>query len=350
MGVLAEGPYGLSGIYERGDYCTDGVGPAVFIGVPHLQPLRGVRLVADVVVGLRLMPVVILHHEFCGVIVVEDPDEGVELSDEEGARRLQIPRHDMRPLLDVIEPAENATARVADVKLLIKSDEGGYPRSVLSRFTHRVGAETLRLIIEEKVIWLLRRSKVEEVDIVLDASFLKVWSIRNPDDNQTGLSDPDARVGRNGRSYGLGYKLHTSVDPRCILPLASVLAPANEKRYASSLVERTRVVLSRAGARLKCLIGESQYSSARVKSLIEHAAIPYMSNQRRGEDALRVDRLFRAHGPAEEVYRRRPAVEALFTFVKAQYGLNVNRIQGLVNVGGVCAAECVVLCVEQGGG
>jgi hypothetical protein len=41
---------------------------------------------------------------------------------------------------------------------LIKKDEGGYPRSVISRFTHRVGAETLRFIIEEKVVRLLRRS------------------------------------------------------------------------------------------------------------------------------------------------------------------------------------------------
>jgi transposase len=56
---------------------------------------------------------------------------------------------------------------------LIKEDEGGYPRSVLSRFTHRVGAERLRLIIEEKVVRLLRRSGVEEVDVVLDASFVK---------------------------------------------------------------------------------------------------------------------------------------------------------------------------------
>src|SRR4030042_4898113 len=47
---------------------------------------------------------------------------------------------------------------------LIKEDEGSYPRSVLSRFTHRVGAETLQLIIEEKVAWLLRRSGVTEVD------------------------------------------------------------------------------------------------------------------------------------------------------------------------------------------
>jgi len=232
---------------------------------------------------------------------------------------------------------------------LIEKDEGGYPRSVISRFTHRVGAETLRLIIEEKVIWLLRRSGVTEVDVVLDASFLKAWSIRNPADNQIGLSDPDARVGRNGRSYGLGYKLHASVEPRRILPLASVLAPANEneKRHASTLVERTRVVLSRAGAKLRCLIADSQYSSGRVRSLVEHAVIPYMGNQRCGDDALRVDRLFRTHGPEDlvGVYRRRPAVEAMFAFVKNQYGLTVNRVRGLVNVGvyALLSVLCLVL-------
>jgi len=231
---------------------------------------------------------------------------------------------------------------------LIKKDEGGYPRSVISRFTHRVGAETLRLIIEEKVIMLLRRSGVEEVDAVLDASFLKAWSIRDPADSQIGLSDPDARVGRNGRSYGLGYKLHTSVEPRRILPLASVLAPANEneKRHASSLVDRTRMVLGKAGARLRCLIADSQYSSGRVRSLVEHAVIPYMGNQRCGGDALRVDRLFRTHGSEDlvEVYRRRPAVEASFAFMKAQFGLTVNKVRGLLSVS-VYALLSVLCCV-----
>jgi hypothetical protein len=76
---------------------------------------------------------------------------------------------------------------------LIKVDEGGYPRAVLSRFTKRVGADRLQLIIEEKVAWLLRRSGVEEVDVVLDASFVKAWSIRHPESSRVGLSDPDAQ-------------------------------------------------------------------------------------------------------------------------------------------------------------
>jgi len=99
---------------------------------------------------------------------------------------------------------------------LIQDDKKGYTRSVISRFTRRVGAERLQLIIEEKVVWLLRRSRVEDVDAVLDPSFLKAWSTRHPDDSRRGFSDPDAVVGRNGRGYDLGYKLHLSVDPKRI--------------------------------------------------------------------------------------------------------------------------------------
>jgi transposase len=231
---------------------------------------------------------------------------------------------------------------------LIQDDEIGYTRSVLSRFTKRVGAETMRLIIEEKVVMLLRRSSVRKVDAVLDASFVKAWSIRHPDDSRAGFSDVEARVGRNGRGYDLGYKLHVSVDHKRILPLASVLAPANEneKRHAPSLVERTRMVLGKAGAKLRSLIADSQISSARVRDLVEDSVIPYMSNQMRGVDVLRVDRRFRTHGPVEEVreYRKRPAVEASFAFMKTQFGMTVNKVRGLLNVS-VYALLSVLCCV-----
>jgi len=231
-------------------------------------------------------------------------------------------------------------ARILDVDsrirrlCLVKEDERGYPRSVLSRFTHLVGAEALRLIIEEKVIWLLRRSGVKEVDAVLDACFVKAWSIRDPESNRVGLSDPDARVGRNGRGFDLGYKLHTSVEPKRILPLACLVAPANqnEKRHASSLVEMTKAVLGRVDARLRCLIGDSQYSSGKVRGLVDCAVIPYTSSQR--GDGLRVDRTFRAHGSADLVaeYRKRPAVEALFAYLRNHFGFDVVKVRGLVDV------------------
>jgi hypothetical protein len=230
---------------------------------------------------------------------------------------------------------------------LIADGEKGYTRSVLSRFTRRVGAEVLRLIIEEKVVWLLRRSGVEEVDVLLDASFIKAWSRRSTTNSQVGLSDPDARVGRNGRSYGLGYKIHSSVEPKRILPLASVLAPAseNEKRHAPSLVEMTKAVLGRVDARLRCLIGDSQYSSSKVRALVERSAIPYTANQR--GDGLRVDKWFRAHGAVElvEEYRKRPAVEAFFAYLKNWYGLTVNKVRGLAGVSAYAwlSELCVVL-------
>jgi transposase len=106
------------------------------------------------------------------------------------------------------------------------------------------------------------------------------------------------------------------------------------------------LVLGRAGARLRCLIADSQYSSARVRSLAGDTVIPYMSNQRRGEDVLRVDRRFRTHGPVEEVreYRRRPAVEASFAFMKTQFGLIMNKMRGLLNAS-LYALLSVLCCV-----
>jgi hypothetical protein len=85
--------------------------------------------------------------------------------------------------------------------------------------------------------------------------------------------------------------------------------------------------------RRRAVVADSQYSSENVRDLIEEfeaePVIPYMSNQRRGEDVLRVDRRFRASGPVGEVaeYRKRPAVEALFEFLRTQFGLGVNRVR-----------------------
>ena len=111
---------------------------------------------------------------------------------------------------------------------LIKQDEAGYPRSVLSRFARKVGEDKLTRIIEEKVVKLLKRNQAKEVDVVLDASFIKAWSTRHPTDNQKGYSDTEARVGRTGRTYGLGYKLHLSIDSKTMLPLTCTFASANQ--------------------------------------------------------------------------------------------------------------------------
>jgi len=220
---------------------------------------------------------------------------------------------------------------------LIGEGERGYPRSVLSRFTKRVGAERLRRIVEEKVVKLLKRNMVSEADAVLDASFIKAWSIRHPLDSRKGYSDREAKVGRTGRTFGLGYKLHLSVDFARRLPLASIVAPANqnEKKHSLTLLEKTRHILRKAGAKLRSIIADSQYSSKKIRKAVTEAVIPYPANQKRGvKGILRVDKKFRTYGPEDQKrkYHKRPIVEAVFSFLKTQYSLATNKVRGLKNV------------------
>jgi hypothetical protein len=56
---------------------------------------------------------------------------------------------------------------------LIKKRQAAYPRSVLSRFSRKVGEDKLTRIIEEKVVKLLKRNDAKDVDAVFDASFIK---------------------------------------------------------------------------------------------------------------------------------------------------------------------------------
>lgn len=220
---------------------------------------------------------------------------------------------------------------------LIKEGEKGYPRSVLSRFTKRVGGERLRRIIEEKVAYLLKQKKVKDVDAVFDASFIKAWSIRHPRDSRKGYSDREAKVGRTGRTYCLGYKLHLSIDFERKLPLASIVAPANqnEKKHSPTLLERTKQVLQKAGAKLRSVTADSQYSSRKLRESVDEAVIPYPANQKRGvKGLLRVDKKFRAHGPADQKrkYHKRPSIEAVYSFLKTQYSMVVNKVRGVKNV------------------
>ena len=84
-----------------------------------------------------------------------------------------------------------------------------------------------------------------DVDAIFDASFIKAWSTRDPLDNQIGYSDNEARVGRAGRTFGLGYKLHLSIDSETMLPLACTFASANEneKKHSLNILEKSKLIL-----------------------------------------------------------------------------------------------------------
>jgi len=66
--------------------------------------------------------------------------------------------------------------------------------------------------------------------VACDATFIKAYSKRDLKDHSRGYSDREARVGRAGKGYQLGYKLHLAVDASSELPLACKVAPANENK------------------------------------------------------------------------------------------------------------------------
>jgi transposase len=235
---------------------------------------------------------------------------------------------------------------------LIKTGEAGYPRSVLSRFIRRVGEDSLTRIIEEKVVKLLKQNDAKDVDAVLDASFIKAWSTRHPLDNQKGYSDCDARVGRAGRSFGLGYKLHLSIDSETMLPLTCTFASANqnEKKHSLNMLEKTKLILRRSAARLRSVIADSQYSDRKIRSAVDEAVIPYPANQKRGvKDILRVDKKFRTHGPEDQKreYHKRPHIEAVYSFLKTQYSLVVNKVRGIRNVASYALYSLLCLVLNR---
>ena len=233
---------------------------------------------------------------------------------------------------------------------LIKPAQAAYPRSVLSRFIQRVGEANLNKIIEEKVVYLLNRHHVRNIDTVFDASFIKAWSTRDPLDNQKGYSDIEAKVGRAGRTFGLGYKLHLAIDSKTMLPLACTFASANqnEQKHSLNLLDKTKLILKRSAARLRSVIADSQYSDSKLRNAVDKTVIPYRANQKRDvKGLLRVDRKFRTYGPEDQKreYHKRPRIEAVYSFLKTQYNLAMNKVRGLENVASYAlfSVLCLVL-------
>jgi hypothetical protein len=235
---------------------------------------------------------------------------------------------------------------------LIKPGEAGYPRSVLSRFIRKVGENKLISIIEEKVVKLLKRNSAKDVDSVFDASFIKAWSTRDPLDNQKGSSDMDARVGRAGRTFGLGYKLHLAIDSKTMLPLACAFASANqnEQKHSLNMLEKTKLILKQSAARLKRVIADSQYSDGKLRDAVEQAVIPYRANQKRAvKGLLRTDKKFRTYGSDDQKkeYHKRPHIEAVYSFLKTQYSLTINKVRGLGNVASYALFSILCLVLNR---
>jgi transposase len=229
----------------------------------------------------------------------------------------------------------------------IEDHEKPYHPSQLTRFRNRVGPRRLERIMRKMVRKLLKSEVISGETVLMDATFVKANSRRDPHDNSRGSSDPEARVGRSGKTFELGYKLHVAADSKSELPVAIIVAPANEneKKHASRLFDEA---LRTTEKRMNTIVADSQYSS---RGLRDHtcahgvkAVIPYPANQRRREKRLlRVDRYFRTHGPPREtrIYRQRAAVERMNSRLKEHLGLNKHRVRSLRNIA-VHALLCII--------
>ena len=216
----------------------------------------------------------------------------------------------------------------------VEAEEKPYHPSQLSRFKKNIGNRRLQRIMNKLLKELVEAGLISGETVVLDATFVKAYSRRDPHDNSRGKSDPEARVGRDGKTFELGYKLHISTDAKSELPLAVIVAPANdnEKKHAPALFHRA---LKATEHLIKTFIADPQYSSMKLRELLSangvKAVKPYPANQEKEVDVLRVDKYFRTHGPAleKEIYRQRSVIERVNSRQKEQLCLERHRARGL---------------------
>ncbi len=227
----------------------------------------------------------------------------------------------------------------------IEEREKPYHPSQMTRFRARVGPERLEEIMKRLLEELVESGIIKGETVAMDATFIKAWSRRDMADDSHGFSDPDSRVGRDGKTYDLGYKAHIAVDVGSDMPLAAVVASANEneKKHAPELLDKVAEVLDG----FKIVVGDSQYSSSNVRACVVECGalpvVPYMSNQARGMSVLRVDRYFRISGPVEEEKKVYGVGRASVERVNARLelvGLECLKLRGLRN-----AMVHVLLCI-----
>jgi transposase len=217
----------------------------------------------------------------------------------------------------------------------IEASEPPYGIAVLSRFRSKVGPERLMRIVDHAVEVLVEKGRIRGETVALDSTFIKAHSRRNLD-NRTGYSDPESRVGRAVKTRDLGYRLHLAVDARSEMPVAMTVASANEneKKHSLNLFEKAS-----CHVKPRRLVADPQYSSQSLRDAALKQGtvpvIPYPRNQQKGvKRILRIDRKFKSHGPQElrRAYKKRVAVERVFSRLKNLTGLTQHNLRGLAKI------------------
>jgi transposase len=164
----------------------------------------------------------------------------------------------------------------------IEASESLYGIAVLSKFWSRVGLERLARIVDHAVEVLARKGRIKGETLALDSTFIKAYSRRNMD-NRTGFSDPESRVGRAVKARDLGYRLHLAVEARSEMPVAMIVASANEneKKHFIKLFEKASGYV-----KPKRLVADPQYSAQSLREAALNQGtvpvVPYPRNLQKG--------------------------------------------------------------------
>jgi transposase len=137
-----------------------------------------------------------------------------------------------------------------------------------------------------------------------------------------------------------------------MLPLTCVFASANqnEKKHSLNMLEKTKLILKRSGAKLRSVLADSQYSDSKLRRAVDETVISYPADQKRGvRDILRVDKKFRTYRPEDQKreYHKRPHVEAVYSFLKTQYSLAVNKVRDVRNVASYALHSLLCLVLNR---
>ena len=104
--------------------------------------------------------------------------------------------------------------------------------------------------------------------VAVDSTAFKAYSARDAT-NKRGKSDPDADVGRAGRTYILGYRVHLA-SVKGDVPLAFTVQPIsrNDKLFYKQLLEDSW----KTSVKFRIVAGDRQYNSAELRQWTKEAS------------------------------------------------------------------------------
>jgi transposase len=204
-----------------------------------------------------------------------------------------------------------------------------------SKFVDRVGVESFEKIFDYLVSEIGNLRSIGRI-VAVDSTLIKAYS-RSYKDAEP--SDPDAKWGYDPNKEGwvFGYKLHLAVDAELELPLAFTVTPANV--YDSVEYPNLLQKLLSKGIKPDIIIADAGYDSKRNYLItLAEDIIPIIAlntrnlkykEKRDWESVLPIQRESKFW---EQLYRKRGAVERVFSRLKEELNLKAVKVRGLNNV------------------